>query len=216
MHSQLKGTFSIVARDAATGDLGVAVESKYFAVGTVVPWAEAGVGAIATQSAANREFGPWGLTLLREGLQPQEALDRLLQGDEKPEVRQVGIIDRDGRTANHTGAECDPWAGAACGTDFSAQGNILVGPEVIADMAAAFEDSATLVFAERLMRALEAGQAAGGDARGQQSAALLVVSEQVGIPAQTDRLVDLRVDDHEKPIEELRRVFDILRDMRGW
>jgi uncharacterized Ntn-hydrolase superfamily protein len=216
MHSQLTGTFSIVARDAATGDLGVAVESRYFAVGTVVPWAEAGVGAIATQAAVNRDFGPWGLTLLREDLQPQEALDRLLQGDEKPEVRQVGIIDRKGRTADHTGPECQPWAGAASGRDFSAQGNILVGPQVIADMAAAFEDSAAVAFAERLMRALEAAQQAGGDARGQQSAALLVVSEKAGIPGHTDRLVDLRVDDHQKPIEELRRMFDILCDMRGW
>ncbi len=204
------GTFSIVARDPATGDIGVAVQSKYFAVGSIVPWAEAGVGAIATQSWANKEFGPLGLQLLREGMAPDEVLRDLLADDERPANRQVGIIDRHGRTANHTGAECNPWAGAAAGEDLSAQGNILVGEQVVADMAASFTVTAGKPLGERLVAALEAGQAAGGDARGQQSAALIVVREGIGTPAFTDRLIDLRVDDHPAPIAELRRLYDML------
>ncbi len=210
------GTFSIVARDGGTGDMGVAVHSKYFAVGNVVPWAVAGVGAIATQAAVNPEFGPEGLRLLRTGLLPEDALEQMLAADDTPELRQVGIIDHRGRTANHTGAECTQWAGAICGDDFCAQGNILVGPQVIDAMVGTFEDTAGQVLPERLMRTLEAAQAAGGDSRGQQSAALLVVSEDIGIAGFTDRIVDLRVDDHTLPVEELRRIFDMLKAMREW
>jgi len=210
------GTFSIVARDGDAGDVGVAVHSKYFAVGNVVPWAAAGVGAIATQAAVNPEFGPEALRCLRMGLLPQAALDQMLAADYTPELRQVGIIDHRGRTASHTGAECTRWAGGICGDDFCAQGNILVGPQVIDAMVGTFEDTAGQLLPERLMRTLETAQEAGGDSRGQQSAALLVVRKDVGIPGFTDRIVDLRVDDHTRPIEELRRLLGMLKAMREW
>ena len=211
MPDALTQTFSIVGRDPATGDLGVAVESKYFAVGNVVPWAEGGVGAIATQHWANKEFGPRGLALLRDGLCPDAVLERLLREDNRPDQRQVGIIDRYGNTANHTGAGCQGFAGASRGPDFSAQGNTLAGPAVVSAMEQAFVEGAGEPLAERLVRALEAGQAAGGDARGEQSAALIVVRQGLGTPAFTDRLVDLRVDDHEHPIAELRRLYEMLK-----
>ncbi len=210
------GTFSIVARDGETRDLGVAVQSKYFAVGSVVPWAAAGVGAVATQAAVNPELGPEALRLLGTRVPPQEALEQILAADERPELRQVGIIDHQSRTANHTGGECTQWAGGVCGEDFSAQGNILAGPQVVEAMAASFQAAAGQVLGERLMQALEAGQAAGGDTRGQQSAALLVVRQGGGTAGLTDRVVDLRVDDHQDPIAELRRIFDMLKAMREW
>jgi uncharacterized Ntn-hydrolase superfamily protein len=205
-----RGTFSIVGFDAETADVGVAVQSKYFAVGAVVPWARAGVGAVATQAAGRAAYGPEILELLSGGLAPEEAIERALAGDERRETRQLGVVDASGRAAAFTGSECNEWAGQATGSGFAAQGNILAGEAVITDMARAFEGTGSTL-AERLMAALEAGQAAGGDRRGQQSAAL-VVERPGGIPGSRegiDRVVDLRVDDHEEPIRELRRLLEI-------
>ncbi len=202
-------TFSIVAYDPETGDLGVAVESRFFAVGAVVPWAKAGVGAIATQAFANTTFGPKGLALLEEGRPAQETLDLLVKGDPDSGRRQAGIVDAKGRTATWTGAKCNPWAGGRMGKNYTAQGNILTGKEVVDAMASAFESSAGLPLADRLVKALAAGQAAGGDSRGQQSAALLVVREKGGYAGFNDRYIDLRVDDSPRPIEELQRLLDL-------
>ena len=202
-------TFSIVAYDPDTGDLGVAVESRFFAVGSVVPWAKAGVGAIATQSFANTAFGPKGLQFLEKGLPAQEALDLLVKGDPQSGQRQVGIVDGKGRPATWTGAKCNPWAGGRTGKNYTAQGNILTGKEVVEAMASTFEATAGLPLADRLVKALAAGQAAGGDSRGQQSAALLVVRDKGGYGGYNDRYIDLRVDDSPRPIEELQRLLDL-------
>lgn len=208
--TDLVSTFSIVAFDPETGDLGVAVQSKYLAVGTVVPFAEAGVGAVATQSLANTTFGPRGLELLRAGNEPRVVLDRLLADDPQRGARQVGIIDASGRAATFTGDECLTWAGGRTGDNYSVQGNILAGPGVVDAMARAFEETAGDL-ATRMVAALAAGQAAGGDVRGRQSAALLVVREGGGYGGFSDRFIDLRVDDHETPIEELGRLLDLRR-----
>jgi len=200
-------TFSIVAYDPDTGELGVAVESRFFAVGSVVPWAKAGVGAIATQSFANTTFGPKGLELLGNGLPAQETLDILVKGDPQSGQRQVGIVDGKGRAATWTGAKCNPWAGGRTGKNYTAQGNILTGKEVVEAMASTFEATAGLPLADRLVKALAAGQAAGGDSRGQQSAALLVVRDKGGYGGYSDRYIDLRVDDSPRPIEELQRLL---------
>ena len=206
-------TFSIVGYDPENGDLGVAVQSKFFAVGSVVPWAEAGVGAIATQSWANTTYGPKGLELLRGGLTAQQTLDRLIADDSGSAQRQVGIINAEGDVANYTGDECLEWAGAVHGESYTAQGNILTGKDVVKAMAKTFEDTEGEL-AERLMAVLIAGQEKGGDARGQQSAALLVVREGGGYSGFNDRYIDLRVDDHERPIEELQRLLKIQFAMR--
>ena len=206
--AQPVATFSIVAHDAENGDLGVAVQSKFFAVGAVVPWAKAGVGAIATQSWANTTFGPNGLALLQEGLTAQETLDRLIEADDGRGKRQVGIVDAKGNVANYTGAECVEWAGAVKGENYTAQGNILAGEQVVQAMAEAFEKTEGEL-AEKLMAALVAAQEKGGDRRGQQSAAILVVRENGGYSGFNDRYIDLRVDDHERPIEELQRLLKI-------
>jgi len=201
-------TFSIVAFDGSTGDLGVAVESKFIAVGALVPWAKAGVGAIATQAWANVSYGPRGLKMLEAGSSASETLRRLVADDPRPEVRQVAIVDGKGDVAVHTGSECMEWAGHATGAGYSCQGNILSSSKVVQSMADAYEEtSGDLV--DRLLRALSAGQAAGGDRRGEQSAALLVVRDKGGYEGFTDRYVDLRVDDHPHPIEELERIFKI-------
>lgn len=201
-------TFSIVAVDPKTGEIGVAVQSKFIAVGAVVPWAKAGVGAIATQSYANTSYGPVGLELLSQGLHPEEVLERLISADPDRELRQVGIVDAQGRAAAFTGEKCLPWAGHIVGENFACQGNILAGKEVVEAMAEAFlQTSGTL--AERLLSALFAGQKAGGDRRGQQSAALLVVKEKGGYGGFNDRYIDLRVDDHPRPIEELKRLYEL-------
>ena len=200
-------TFSIVGRDPNTGDLGIAVQSKFLAVGAVVPWARAGVGAIATQSYANTAYGPDGLAHLAGGKSAQEALDVLLAADQ-PEQRQVGIVDASGRSATFTGSGCYQWAGGICGTNFAAQGNILVGAETVAAMAQTFQ-AATGHLWHRLVEALAAGQRAGGDSRGQESAALLVVREKGGYAGFNDRMIDLRVDDHPAPIEELARLLSL-------
>ncbi len=205
---QPTSTFSIVAFDPKTGDLGVAVASKFLAVGSVVPYAKAGVGAIATQSFANTTFGPKGLELLRKGLTPSQVLKQLLASDKDREFRQVGIVDAKGRAAAFTGKKCLPWAGHIVGKGFAVQGNILAGEQVVKAMAKAFQETQGEL-AERLMAALEAGEQAGGDARGKQSAAILVVRKGAGYGGFDDRYIDLRVDDHPEPIKELRRILNI-------
>ncbi len=210
MRSGLKGTFSIVAADPTTGEVGCAVQSRYFAVGTVVPWARAGVGAVATQAAGVAAFGPRGLDELARGATPTDALHAILADDEGRETRQVGIVTADGRSAAHTGVSCMAWAGHRVGPGYAVQGNILAGEAVVAEMERAFLEVAGTL-AERLVAVLEAGQAAGGDARGQQAAAVLV--ERVGAALESregvDRVCDLRVDDHPEPIAELRRLLGI-------
>ena len=205
-------TFSIVGYDAETGALGVAVQSKFFAVGSVVPWAAAGVGAIATQSWANTTYGPNGLKLLKSGLSAEQALERLIAEDSGRATRQVGIVDAKGNVANYTGDECNAWAGAVSGKNYTAQGNILAGEAVVKAMSKAFEETDGEL-ADKLMAALFAGQAAGGDVRGQQSAALLVVQEGNGYGGFNDRYIDLRVDDAEKPIEALQRLLEIHKQL---
>ena len=204
-------TFSIAAFDPKTGELGVAVQSRFLAVGAVVPWAKAGVGAIATQSLANTGYGPEGLKLLADGVAPDDVVKRLTEGDAQRAVRQVGIVNAAGKAATFTGAECNAWAGGRTGANFAAQGNILAGEGVVAAMAESFEKSADSgrELGQRLLDALKAGQAAGGDKRGMQSAALLVVREGWGYAGLNDRYRDLRVDDAAEPIAELQRIYDL-------
>ena len=206
----IKATFSIVAVDAETGEIGCAVQSRYFAVGNVVPWARAGVGAVATQAAGVAVFGPRILDRLAGGLGPEEAIAAVLVDDEGRETRQLGVVAADGSAAAHTGSECLAWAGHRTGPGYAVQGNILAGEAVVAEMERAFLATQGAL-AERLVSALEAGQAAGGDVRGQQSAAVLV--ERLGAAAESregvDRVCDLRVDDHVEPIVELRRLIGI-------
>jgi uncharacterized Ntn-hydrolase superfamily protein len=198
-------TFSIVAFDPETDSLGVAVESKFLAVGAIVPWARAGVGAVATQALANYNYGSRGLELLREGRTAAQTVEALVSADEEREHRQLGVVDAGGRAATFTGGECFEWAGGVTGEHYAAQGNILVGPETVEAMAQTFEGN-TGDLAGRLLAALDAGQAAGGDSRGKQSAGLLVVREGGGYGGDNDRLIDLRVDDHPDPIRELIRL----------
>jgi uncharacterized Ntn-hydrolase superfamily protein len=198
-------TFSIVAFDPDTGALGVAVQSKFLAVGSIVPWARAGVGAAATQAMANYNYGPRGLELMSRGKTAEETVEALISADEEREHRQVGVVDAEGRAATFTGGECFEWAGGVTGEHYAAQGNILVGRETVEAMAKTFEGTSGDL-AGRLLAALDAGQAAGGDSRGKQSAALLVVREGGGYGGDNDRVVDLRVDDHPEPIRELIRI----------
>lgn len=201
-------TFSIVACDSTAGDWGVAVASKFPAVGAVAPWAAAGAGAVATQAWANVSYGPSGLAMLAENLAAEDVLSSLLEDDEAVRDRQVGLVDRLGRAASFTGEGCMPWAGGITGDGFACQGNILTGPEVVQAMARTFEDAAGDLV-DRLLAALSAGEAAGGDRRGKQSAALLVAREGGGYGGRSDRYVDLRVDDHSEPVRELLRVFSV-------
>src|SRR3954447_4196842 len=205
-----RGTFSIVAADLQAGEVGCAVQSKYFSVGSVVPWARAGVGAVATQAAGVAVYGLRALEQLAEGAEPDEALARVLADDPERETRQLGIVTADGRAAAFTGASCLDWAGHRTGAGFAVQGNILAGEAVVDEMARAFEETLGPLVG-RLVAALEAGQAAGGDKRGQQSAAVVV--ERLGASAATregiDRICDLRVEDHAEPIVELRRLVGI-------
>lgn len=206
-------TFSIVAWDpapAAGREWGVAVASKFLAAGSIVPWARAGVGAVATQALANPRYGPDGLDLLAAGTKAQAVVDTLIGADEQRQHRQVGVVDAGGRAATYTGPECLDWAGGTSGEGYCCQGNILTGPEVISQMAASFEAAAGDL-ATRLLEALAAGDRAGGDRRGRQSAALLVVREGGGYLGGSDVAVDLRVDDHPDPVGELRRLFDLHR-----
>jgi len=204
-------TFSIVGYDPETGDLGVAVQSKFFAVGSVVPYARANVGAIASQAYGNTTFGPRGLEMLARGMSVEAVMDSLLAGDPDAAQRQVGIVDASGNSFAYTGEECMAWAGHETGPGYSAQGNILVSGETVAAMARTFRETEGIL-GERLMRALEAGQAAGGDSRGMQSAAMYIVREGGGYGGYNDVYCDLRVDDHEDPIGELRRIFDMWKE----
>jgi uncharacterized Ntn-hydrolase superfamily protein len=201
-------TFSIVGANPEAGDWGVAVASKFPCVGAVVPYAMAGVGAVATQAWGNTSFGPDGLELMASGVPAQEALDKVLVADEGREDRQVGFVDATGRAVTFTGSRCMDWAGGISGTQFAAQGNILVGELVIAQMAAAFT-SAEGDLCDRLLAALVAGDAAGGDRRGKQSAALLVVRAGGGYEGRNDRYIDCRVDDHPAATDELARLFGV-------
>src|SRR5438552_1331407 len=207
----LVATFSIVGCDLEAMQWGVAVQSKFLAVGSVVPWAEPEVGAIATQAYANPSYGPNGLSLLREGLGASEVVERLTAEDEGRDQRQVGIVDAKGGSASWTGPNCNEWAGHLTGPCYAAQGNILVGEETVAALAKTFEASPQLPLVRRLLECLAAAQAAGGDRRGQQSASILVVERNGGYAGLSDILVDLRVDDHERPIQELRRIYGIHR-----
>ena len=205
-------TFSIVGFDPETGDLGVAVQSKFFGVGSVVPWAKAKVGALATQSYANVSYGPEGLALLQSGKSAQDTIKELTEPDANRDRRQLGVVDANGNSAAFTGTNCNEWAGHREGRNFCAQGNILTSEEVIKAMASAYEDAHSFEgseLADWLMAALDAGQAAGGDKRGKQSAALLVVREKAGYGGRNDRYIDLRVEDHPEPITELSRLLEI-------
>jgi uncharacterized Ntn-hydrolase superfamily protein len=207
-------TYSIAACDLEAGQWGVATQSKFLAVGSVVPWAEPQVGAIATQAYANPRYGPEGLSLLREGLSAEEVVERLTSADEGRDHRQLGIVDREGRSASFTGAECLEWAGGRTGPCYAAQGNILVSAETVDAIAETFESSSGPLV-ERLMVCLDAAQAAGGDRRGQQSAALLVVEQDGGYANLSDTVVELRVEDHERPLEELRRLYRLHEALFG-
>lgn len=202
-------TFSIVARDPETGEMGVAVQSHWFSVGTSVSWAEAGVGAVATQSFTNKSFGIRGLNLLRSGLTAQQALDSLLKDDEGREVRQVAIIDNKGNVATHTGKGCIDYASHIKGNNFSVQSNMMLTDKVPSAMADAFEKSKGKPLAERMILALEAAQKAGGDIRGKQSAAIIIVPSKSEGKPWDERTVDLRVDDNVEPIKELHRLYNV-------
>jgi uncharacterized Ntn-hydrolase superfamily protein len=190
------------------------VQSKFLAVGSVVPWAEPGVGAVATQAYANPRYGPDGLALLRQGLSAEEVVKRLTEADDDREQRQLGVVDAAGRGATFTGSGCHVWAGGRTGSGYAAQGNILVSGETVDALADTYEATEGSL-AERLLASLAAAQAAGGDSRGQQSASLLVVERDGGYAALSDILIDLRVDDHETPIEELRRLYDLHDQLFG-
>ncbi len=203
-------TFSLVARDAVTGDLGVVVASRFLAVGAYVPTTAAGVGAVASQSYVNTTYGPRALELMRGGASPQECVAAFRDSDDAFESRQFGIVAADGSSATFTGSSCHAWAGGVAGDGFAAQGNILAGPAVV-DALVAGVARTDLPFPERLVAALAAADAAGGDRRGRQSAALLVVGEGKGYAGLDDRWIDLRVDDHAAPVDELRRLLELHR-----
>jgi uncharacterized Ntn-hydrolase superfamily protein len=208
-------TYSIAACDLESAQWGVAVQSKFLAVGSVVPWAEPFAGAIATQSYANPRYGPDGLALLREGRSATEVVEALTAADPGRAERQVGVVDGAGRAATFTGEGCHEWAGGRTGAGYAAQGNILVSGATVDALAATFESNSHLELAERLLECLAAAQTAGGDRRGQQSASLLVVEKDGGYAKLSDTLVDLRVDDHERPIAELQRLFELHAELFG-
>jgi uncharacterized Ntn-hydrolase superfamily protein len=209
MTDQVVATYSIVACDLDAGQWGVATQSKYLAVGSVVPWAEPRVGAVATQAWVNPRYGPDGLALLRDGRSAEKAVAELTEADLGHAHRQLGIVDGEGRAASYTGERCIGWAGGRIGDGYAAQGNILVSGETVVAIAETFEATVGRPLAHRLLEALDAGQEAGGDSRGQQSAAILVVEKNGGHGGMSDTLVDLRVDDHELPLEELRRIYEL-------
>jgi uncharacterized Ntn-hydrolase superfamily protein len=208
-------TYSIVGCDLEAGQWGVGVQSKFLAAGSLVPWAEPGAGAIATQAYANPSYGPDGLELLRAGLSADEVVDQLTSRDEGRGQRQLGVVDAQGRGATYTGAECYDWAGGRTGAGYAAQGNILVSADTVDAMAVAFEHNGGLPLAERLLECLAAAQAAGGDRRGQQAAGLLVVEKDGGYAGLWDVVIDLRVDDHERPVDELRRLYGLHQAIFG-
>ncbi|MCG7841323.1 MAG: DUF1028 domain-containing protein [Methanomassiliicoccales archaeon] len=203
-------TYSIVARDESTGEIGAGVQSHWFSVGTVVPWALAGVGAVVTQSFTNPAFGPQGLELLSQGVPPQEAVARMVRADGGRDFRQLAVIDRSGRTCAYTGSKCVAEAGHICGHNFSVQANMMLSDRVWPKMAEAFEGSEGPL-AERIMTVLEAAESVGGDVRGRQSAAILVVKAEGTGSVWKDRVVDLRVDDHAEPLKEMRRLLRVHR-----
>ena len=209
MAESVVATYSIAACDLDARQWGVATQSKFLAVGSVVPWAEPEVGAIATQAYANPRYGPNGLQLLREGFSAQEVVERLTEADEDRDHRQLGVVDSSGGSATYTGSECHAWAGGRTGACYAAQGNILVSEATVDALAATFEATAGTPLAERLIECLAAAQAAGGDSRGQQASALLVVERDSGYGKLSDVLVDLRVDDHERPVDELARLYGL-------
>jgi uncharacterized Ntn-hydrolase superfamily protein len=200
-------TYSIAACDLEADQWGVATQSKFLGVGSVVPWAEPEVGAIATQAWANPRYGPDGLALLREGLSAAEVVERLTSADDGRDHRQLGVVDGKGGSASFSGAECMDWAGGRTGPCYAAQGNILVSAETVDAIAETFEATSGRPLAERLLDCMDAAQAAGGDRRGQQSSALLVVERDGGYAGLSDSVVDLRVDEHERPLQELRRIY---------
>jgi uncharacterized Ntn-hydrolase superfamily protein len=205
---KLVATFSIVGADPETGEVGVAVQSKFLAVGSVVPWAKADVGAVATQSWANTSYGPEGLALLEQGLSPEEVIAKLVTDDPSRNLRQVAVINAEGKASAFTGEECYEWAGHKVGKHHSAQGNILVSEETVTAMSETFEKTERPL-AERLLTAIAAAQHAGGDSRGKQSAAIYVLQKGAGYGGYNDIKVDLRVDDHPEPIEELQRLYEL-------
>jgi uncharacterized Ntn-hydrolase superfamily protein len=211
MDCDVVATFSLVAHDEATGDLGVVVASKFLAVGAYVPFAQAGIGAVATQSYVNTTFGPGALRILQHGGRPEDCLATFRQTDSELETRQFGIVAANGDSLTFTGSACHAWAGGQCGDHYAAQGNILAGPEVIAALVDSYQTRSELAFPERLVAALLAGDRAGGDKRGRQSAALLVVGEKKGYAGLSDRWIDLRVDDHSDPVQELERLLELHR-----
>lgn len=208
-------TFSIVAADPATGEVGLAVASRFFAVGSVVPYGQAGVGAVATQASADTTFGPRGLELLARGARPEEIVTILLRGDASANRRQLGIVASDGRSASHTGQDCGPWAGGRSGPGYAVQGNILAGEAVVVAMEAAFLATKGSL-AERMHAALSAGDAQGGDSRGRQSASLQVWKAKAGFGGGDDRAIDIRVDDHPEPFQELARLLDYALMNYSW
>jgi uncharacterized Ntn-hydrolase superfamily protein len=208
-------TYSICACDLEAEQWGVATQSKFLAVGSLVPWAAPHVGAIATQSYANPRYGPDGLALLREGLSADQVVERLTSADDDRAHRQVGVVDGDGRAASFTGEGCHAWAGGRTGEGYAAQGNILVSGETVDALAETFERTAGQPLASRLLDCLDAAEAAGGDSRGRQSAALLVVERDGGYAGLSDTLIDLRVDDHADPLGELRRIYRLHDDLFG-
>jgi uncharacterized Ntn-hydrolase superfamily protein len=208
-------TYSIAGCDLEAGQWGVAVQSKFLSVGSVVPWAEPEVGAIATQAYANPRYGPEGLALLRQGSSAEETVERLTANDGGRAHRQLGVVDREGRAASYSGAECIEWAGGRTGSGYAAQGNILVSGETVDALAEIFERTAGRPLAERLLDCLDAAQAAGGDRRGQQSASLLVVEPDGGYAGLSDVVVDLRVEDLPRPLEELRRLYGLHQELFG-
>jgi uncharacterized Ntn-hydrolase superfamily protein len=214
-HDPLVTTYSIAACDLEAGEWGVAVQSKFLAVGSVVSWAEPHIGAIATQAYANPRYGPEGLALLRSGLTAQEVVEQLTAADDGRAKRQLGVVDGQGRGASFTGEECNDWAGGRSGPGYAAQGNILVSGATVDGLADTFEQTAGEPLAERLLDCLDAAETEGGDSRGQQSAALLVVERDGGYAGLSDIKYDLRVDDHERPLEELRRLFRLHEELFG-
>jgi len=215
MASPVVATYSIAACDLEAGQWGVATQSKFLAVGSVVPWAEPGVGAIATQAYANPRYGLEGLALLQQGHTAEEVVEHLTARDEGREHRQLGVVDAHGGSASFTGGECHDWAGGLTGPSYAAQGNILVSAETVGALATTFVGTEGRPLAERLLECLAAAQAAGGDRRGQQSAALLVVEKDAGYGNLSDTLVDLRVDDHERPVAELARLYGMHQAIFG-
>ncbi len=207
--NQFAHTFSIVARDKTTGEMAVAVQSHWFAVGSIVSWGRSGVGVVATQSFVNPAYGPNGLKLMEEGKNATEILKYLVAEDEGRDVRQVAMLDKNGNVSAYTGKSCIDYANQIIGDNFSVQANMMLNDQVVPAMAKAFRENGNLPLAERVLKVLEAAQKAGGDIRGKQSAAMIVVGSELVKESWKDKLVDLRVDDHKNPIGELKRLYQV-------